>query len=134
MKSYTNGEFHVTHKTVEGNYIVTRTYVFGGVDFTSSPTSDVSAGAFASKWAGLPSRVAGSQANAVRHQNSDDVRRGGGAAPDPESTFAVTHRTGRDWGRALLIVEPTWIVLGLASLLLIPIGRRRRRRARRSLG
>jgi len=35
VRSYTQGEFRVVHKQVTGNYLYTRTYVYGGVDLTS---------------------------------------------------------------------------------------------------
>ncbi|MFB7596133.1 hypothetical protein [Streptomyces sp. NPDC056160] len=42
VRSYTKGEFKVTHRTREGDTLYTRTYVYGGVDFSRVPVTSVS--------------------------------------------------------------------------------------------
>jgi hypothetical protein len=52
VASYKNGEFNVTHQTQNGDVVETRTYVYGGVDFSRIPFARVSATDFSSKWHG----------------------------------------------------------------------------------
>ncbi|WP_158820860.1 MULTISPECIES: hypothetical protein [unclassified Streptomyces] len=55
VQSYKNGEFNVAHTTTEGNMVYTRTYVYGGVDFSRIDQNRVSAAAFAKDHPALPS-------------------------------------------------------------------------------
>jgi len=48
VKSYKDGEFNKSYRTQQGNVITTRTYVFGGVDFTNIPKKLLSGNEFAS--------------------------------------------------------------------------------------
>lgn len=57
VKSYTKGEFNVKHTTRQGNEIITRTYVYGGVDFSRVPYTKIDASKFAAKHSGLPGVV-----------------------------------------------------------------------------
>ncbi|GGW39561.1 hypothetical protein [Streptomyces xantholiticus] len=47
VQSYKNGEFKVKHTTTEGNVVYTRTYVYGGVDFSQIDQNRLSATKFA---------------------------------------------------------------------------------------
>ncbi|BBH70636.1 hypothetical protein ACTI_73210 [Actinoplanes sp. OR16] len=58
VKSYKKGEFRVKHTTRKGNYIYTNTYVYGGVDFTQTPTSNMEEPAFTAKNPKLRTAVA----------------------------------------------------------------------------
>lgn len=57
VKSYRDGEFTVKHTTRSGNTIYTNTYVYGGVDFTATPTSNVSADVLAAQHPGVSDAV-----------------------------------------------------------------------------
>jgi hypothetical protein len=57
VKSYTKGEFKVTHKTTKGNYIETMTYVYGGVDLTNIPRLKLSGTVFSGTHRTLPDTV-----------------------------------------------------------------------------
>jgi hypothetical protein len=51
VDSYNNHEFDITHETTEGEYIVTRQYVYGGVDFSAVPFTQQPPEDFARRWA-----------------------------------------------------------------------------------
>jgi hypothetical protein len=53
VRSYIKGEFNITRQTRSGNVIETRTYIFGGVDFSSVPTRSVAAAELQGRWPGL---------------------------------------------------------------------------------
>ncbi len=57
VKSYTNGEFNVTHTTQQGNTVLTYTYVYGGVDFGDVRYGNLDPAAFTSKYGALPGAV-----------------------------------------------------------------------------
>ncbi|GIE78319.1 hypothetical protein Aph02nite_42690 [Actinoplanes philippinensis] len=84
VKSYTDGEFNVTHRTTTGNVVETRTYIYGGVDFSRSPRSDVGAAALG----GLPSTVANSLGGTV--EDGGQIWLGGVSADRPAVPFKVT--------------------------------------------
>ena len=50
VESFTNGEFNVTRQTREGDYILTHTYVFGGVDWTQVTLEQTSPDQLQSRW------------------------------------------------------------------------------------
>jgi hypothetical protein len=58
VTSYKKGEFRVKRTTRKGNYIYTDTYVYGGVDFTTTPTSKLGESEFEAKRPGLRTAVA----------------------------------------------------------------------------
>jgi hypothetical protein len=88
VKSYTDGEFDVTRETALGTVIETHTYIYGGVDFSQSPRSEVGAAAFGSRWGGLPSTVADSMAGTV--EDDGRIWLGGASADRPTVPFKVT--------------------------------------------
>ncbi|MEQ7127652.1 hypothetical protein ABN034_24455 [Actinopolymorpha sp. B11F2] len=57
VRSYTEHEFEVTDKFQQGNTTYTRTYVFGGVDFSHVPRQRVSAKEYARDFPGLSDAV-----------------------------------------------------------------------------
>lgn len=60
VASYTNGEFNVSQQEEAGNYILTHTYVYGGVDFSQVPYNEVDDAAFREHWPDVAAAVAGS--------------------------------------------------------------------------
>jgi hypothetical protein len=82
VESYKKGEFNVTRKTREGNYIVTHTYVYGGVDFGKVRYTGLDPASFSSKYGPLPDTVAQS----LQRPSTDEhgvVWYGSVAAPRP---------------------------------------------------
>ncbi|MEV5884815.1 hypothetical protein AB0L74_19125 [Streptomyces sp. NPDC052020] len=57
VRSYTKGEFKVTDRTTTGGTTYVRSYVFGGVDFTSVPVRKVSGDSFGAEFGTLPRDV-----------------------------------------------------------------------------
>lgn len=57
VRSYKHGEYNVTRRTREGNFIITHTYVDGGVDFANVPRQRVSAEDLQALRPGLPGRL-----------------------------------------------------------------------------
>ncbi|MFD6141371.1 hypothetical protein [Promicromonospora sp. NPDC060271] len=83
VESYREGEFDVTRETREGDYIVTNTYVYGGVDFLDVPTEKVPDAEFAQKY----ETTASAARQGITFPASDDaagtVWMGGQAAERP---------------------------------------------------
>ncbi|GAA2860609.1 hypothetical protein [Actinoplanes cyaneus] len=57
VKSYRDGEFTVKRTTRSGDTIYTNTYVYGGVDFTATPTAKLSADDLAARHPGVSEAV-----------------------------------------------------------------------------
>jgi hypothetical protein len=57
VKSYRDGEFTVKRTTRSGDTIYTNTYVYGGVDFTATPTAKLSADDLAARHPGVSDAV-----------------------------------------------------------------------------
>lgn len=52
VDSYKNGEFNVTRETRSGDFVLTHTYVYGGVDWTQIPFEQLSPDELQSRWPG----------------------------------------------------------------------------------
>ena len=82
VQSYKKGEFNVTRQTREGNYIVTHTYVYGGVDFGKVRYTGLDSASFSSKYGPLPDTVAQSLQRPATDEHGA-VWFGAAAAPRP---------------------------------------------------
>jgi hypothetical protein len=128
VRSYTNGEFTVTHQSQQGNEILTQTYVYGGVDFTTVPVRLVSNAAFKSAWAGLPERAARSVDRPTADPQHGVVWMGGTAAvathtPGPLDRLSQTLAPLSRFALPL-VIGLLALVAALAGALLTGKGRR----------
>ncbi|MER6997683.1 hypothetical protein [Streptomyces sp. NPDC000410] len=143
VRSYREGEFNITRRTRSGNYLYTKTYVFGGVDFARVNLTRVKpASAFRDEWAGMP-RDAGLAASAdlsgagASHVwlGGDTTSPTGGADTAPQKP-AVTVGAGQNggdnsvWLAALALAS----VVGVALLLKKGFGNRRGNNGNNRLG
>ncbi|MEV0786461.1 hypothetical protein AB0I52_26575 [Streptomyces sp. NPDC050423] len=147
VNSYTKGEFKVTHRTRQGNTIYTRTYIYGGVDFTrvafTSPTPDEVA-----TMPALTANVSRSLTSPVTDTGAKRVWLGGGEPaatsangsdgdPGASGKHGKTGRTGTDTAAEGGTGTPVrrWALLGaalvVALLVLRGVVRGRRRAGRR---
>ncbi|MGW7330675.1 hypothetical protein ACWGIU_19185 [Streptomyces sp. NPDC054840] len=113
VQSYKNGEFNVTHTTTEGNTVYTRTYVYGGVDFSRIDQNRVSAAAFAKDHPSLAS----SARESLNGPSSEgrEVWLGGQttAVPTAEAFAVPVPATSKPLFYALAALPLTaWIVTG----------------------
>ncbi|MEV0598233.1 hypothetical protein AB0I82_02860 [Streptomyces sp. NPDC050315] len=127
VRSYREGEFKVKHTTTEGNTVYTKTYVYGGVDFTRIAQNRLSAAAFAKEH----SELAASARNALYAPSGTkrEVWLGGltTSRPLPEAYAEPTPATSKPLFYALAALPLTaWIVAGAVLL--------RRRRANKPTG
>lgn len=131
LTSYRDHEFSVSHRAQRGNSMVTETYVFGGVDFSSVPRVNISPAAFQRDWSAIPTIVAHAQQSATSSSDGQTVWLGGTAAPDPERNgFAAAHARSRTTQQILIIVGSVVGVLVLAIIVFL-FGPRWQKRSRR---
>ncbi|MFD9222655.1 hypothetical protein ACFWDI_22170 [Streptomyces sp. NPDC060064] len=88
VRSYTKGEFKVTHRTRKGNTEYTKTYIYGGVDFTSVRYTSMSADRMKERWPTLTRDVSRSLAQPVTDTGQGQVWLGGGAPAADAGTEA----------------------------------------------
>lgn len=69
VNSYKKGEFHVAHKWQKGNFIYSRFYIYGGVDFTRVFFNNLNSTNFQQKWGDLPQVVETSMKSPVADQH-----------------------------------------------------------------
>lgn len=81
VDSYSKGEFKVTHRTREGNTVYTRTYIYGGVDFSSIRYTSMPADRMKARWPTLTRDVNQSLAQPVADKSQGQVWLGGGGVP-----------------------------------------------------
>uniref|UniRef100_A0AAU2A3I9 Uncharacterized protein n=1 Tax=Streptomyces sp. NBC_00093 TaxID=2975649 RepID=A0AAU2A3I9_9ACTN len=82
VRSYREGEFNISRQTHKGNYIETRTYIFGGVDFGSVELQRVSWDeAFDGPWAGMPVDTEMATETVVKGARGSHVWMGGDNTP-----------------------------------------------------
>ncbi|WP_405583013.1 hypothetical protein [Streptomyces sp. NBC_01092] len=98
VRSYTKGEFKVTHRTREGDTEYTRTYIYGGVDFTSVPFTSMPADRMTERWPTLTRDVGRSLAQPVTDTEQAQVWLGGGAPSTAEPDTEAEARDGGDGG------------------------------------
>jgi hypothetical protein len=125
VQSYRNGEFNVTHQTRQGNVIETRTYVFGGVDFTKIPELRLSGGQFDARAPGLQGRVQRSFDQPVADADGKRYWLGGTTVVHPRSPAA-----SRPFPVAVPVLAVGFLVVVIAVSWLIARGIRPRRAAR----
>ncbi|MEV7708097.1 hypothetical protein [Streptomyces sp. NPDC088270] len=78
VHSYKHGEFKVTERSRKGNYIYTRTYIYGGVDLSRLHLQKVpSADAFRDRWEGMRQDTARSAQAARPAANGSQIWMGG---------------------------------------------------------
>ncbi|MES9511964.1 hypothetical protein ABWJ92_37195 [Streptomyces sp. NPDC000609] len=95
VHAYKHGEFKVTERTRKGNYIYTRTYIYGGVDLSRLQLRKVpSADAFRDRWAGMQQDTARSARAARPAANGSQIWMGG----DNSVTGKGSSATGGDKG------------------------------------
>ncbi|MGW4367809.1 hypothetical protein ACWEKT_19395 [Nocardia takedensis] len=113
VDSYKNGEFNVTHETRSGDVIQTRTYVFGGVDFSASPSAPVSDTTFARDWSHVSDTVTSAVSAPISAPGEGDLWLGGRSLPDPELNGVAAERrnTLLRWG----------VIGGLCLATLVPV-------------
>jgi hypothetical protein len=116
--SYMKGEFRVKRQRRDGDFIVTETYVFGGVDLSRIPFTRMDQATFESRRPGLSTVVKTAMVQATA-ERADQVWIGSvTAAPvpevveDPGGMARIAERTGNRW---------LWVIAGaaLAALLLV---------------
>ncbi len=125
VKSYTNGEFNVTHKTVKGTYVETVTYVYGGVDFSRSPRLGMSAATFNTRYGSLPGTVADARSGEV--VGTDQVWLGGAAATRPKQKPTRAASTGAALLVGLLVLGGFVLVAAIAVVIIVATTRGGRR-------
>ncbi|WP_435172369.1 hypothetical protein [Actinacidiphila sp. bgisy145] len=123
VDSYTKGEFHVTHKTTEGDTVYTRTYVYGGVDLTKVPFQQVGGAGFRSDYAQLPASIGKSLDRPAADAGSRTVWLGAATPRQLAAGTTTQSGSGTGWVRPLIRALPELV------LLVVVFGYWRRRRA-----
>lgn len=121
VKSYTKGEFRVTHRRREGSYLITETYFYGGVDLSRIPLTRIDRATFQSRQPGLDTAVPAAMTRATADPAGKVWIGSVTAAPEPppeppaadgSGMAQVAESSGNRW---------LWVIAGatLAALLLI---------------
>jgi hypothetical protein len=132
VRSYTKGEFNVTHRTREGNTIYTRTYVYGGVDFTNVPFTSVTGTRLKASSPALTRNVGASLKTPTKDSRTGQVWLGGGAQAAHHGTVSSGASNGvaaapQGSGPSTI---PRWseaVAVALVGLLVVRLAIRRRR-------
>jgi hypothetical protein len=124
VKSYKEGEFHRTYTTPQGGTVLTTTYIFGGVDFSSINENHLDGGAFAGQEPGLPQAVANAQIGAVSADGGKDVWLGGMTADRPITELAFSPPTPATSTTIFYILAGAPVLAWLLAGAWIPIRRR----------
>lgn len=130
VDSYSKGEFKVTHRTREGDTVYTRTYIYGGVDFSSIRYTSMPADRMKARWPTLTRDVNQSLAQPVADKSQGQVWLGGGAPVADADERAGAPNDGGVSAGDIASGALRWLpaVALLAGLLVLQ--RRRRRRSR----
>ncbi|MFG1604075.1 hypothetical protein [Actinoplanes sp. NPDC049265] len=125
VKSYTKGEFHVTHKHRDGDYLITDTYLYGGVDFSAVTFTELDATAFQGRARDLGTVVQTAMTRpAADHQNKIWLGAVTSAAKPPGRTTEPSGSsiwTGRRWPAAgILLIAGALVLLVLFRRRLFP--------------
>jgi hypothetical protein len=128
VKSVKDGEFRVERTTVDGGVEWTTTYIYGGVDFGTSPRAAMSAAHFTAKHPDLPGTVSDARQAAIL---DDQVVWLGGESADRAEAGAGTERN--TFVRRLMVpivaTVAALIVAGVAvAVTVLVFGKRPRRR------
>ncbi|GGU92174.1 hypothetical protein GCM10010260_28450 [Streptomyces filipinensis] len=134
VRSYTKGEFKVTHRTRKGNTLYTRTYIYGGVDFSRVPFASVTDAQLKASSPTLTRDVGQSLRAPTTDRAKGQVWLGGGvpvAAPGDAASGAPD--SGATAAPNAGAAVPRWLVAlaVLAALLVLRLAVRRRRTGRR---
>ncbi|MFE6172840.1 hypothetical protein [Streptomyces sp. NPDC056464] len=149
VRSYRDGEFKVTRRTRNGDYIETRTYIFGGVDFGRVQFERVSdEKAFTGRWSGMPQDTSMAAESVVTGAGESRVWMGAdntprGAAPDSSRPGGTQEQNGSGppgdprpssdsaAGESGTPGHLVWLLAGLGGFCAVLLLRSRGRRARR---
>ncbi|NYV75768.1 hypothetical protein [Streptomyces sp. UH6] len=129
VRSYTKGEFNVEKTTRKGDYLYTRTYVYGGVDFTNVPFNRVTSASSA-----LTDDVNRSLTEPTK--SGDGIWLGGEAPPAPErgDEDALASPEG-DGDSLATLLQRCLVAAGAAAFVIVAVRATvRSRRARRGGG
>jgi hypothetical protein len=77
LQSVRDGEFRVEHQLPSGNTVYTRTYVYGGVDFSRAPRQNVTRRDFIARWPRLARDVRRALRRPARDVQRGDIWLGG---------------------------------------------------------
>ncbi|WP_157640925.1 hypothetical protein [Longispora albida] len=113
VESYTKGEFNITRQSTEGDYIYTRTFVYGGVDFSRIDRTGVGAQAFARDHPGMANAATGAMLG--RTAQGKTVWMGGQTTAKPlrEAFARPSPATSSPWFYALVALPLiTWLAAG----------------------
>ena len=121
VRSYKHGEFKVTERSRKGNYVYTRTYIYGGVDLSRLQLQKVaSSDAFRGRWAGMRQDTALSTQVARPAADGSRTWMGGDNSINEEGSSG----SGSDKGRnaAQSSEDPSGVVGGWSVPLLVGAG------------
>ncbi|MFD5015338.1 hypothetical protein [Streptomyces chartreusis] len=116
VRSYRDGEFNVTRQTRNGEMIQTRTYIFGGVDFSGLQLQRLNAdSAFSGRWSEMTQNTERATKTAVADKSRPQIWLGGDNTPyleepSPPSTRrpgSPAERDSRDTGQPSHVSDAT---------------------------
>ncbi|MEV6495463.1 hypothetical protein AB0M20_43630, partial [Actinoplanes sp. NPDC051633] len=119
VKSYKDGEFRVRRTTREGTMMVSRLYVYGGVDFSDIPERPLSRADFTGKRPAMDTTVKGARALPVAEAGGGPMWFGGRSSERPE--WAPIPPPGSPLGRPVFwaaTAGPAVLWMIVAGLLL----------------
>ncbi|MDH6128235.1 hypothetical protein [Kitasatospora sp. GP82] len=128
VDSYTKGEFNVTHQSAEGDETVTRTYVFGGVDFTGVSFLPASPAQFRTQWPQLTDQVRTSLGAPAQDPQAGQAWLGKDTLGSADLTGAET--PSRVWTSLQPAMPWLLIAVGIATLAAMQLVVRRHTRHR----
>lgn len=120
LDSYRNGEFTVERTTVDGGYLVTSVYVYGGVDFTRVPEHHLSHDEFDRHYPQLQTAVRRSLHGPVPDAHTAAVWLGGQSAERPPWNPYPTPEPLRNPWLYVLALVPVLAWLTAGALLVRP--------------
>ncbi|MGW6055370.1 hypothetical protein [Streptomyces sp. NPDC055189] len=148
VRSYTQHEFEVTHRTRKGDRVYTRTYIYGGVDFTDVRFTSASGDQMKSAWPALARNVGRSLDEPTKDRAKGQMWFGGGVPAEDsgkeqkgrerggDTSEALGRPAGEEGGGGVTAVVQRWLLPVGAALFGVVVLRFliRRRRARRRAG
>jgi hypothetical protein len=126
VKSYRDGEFTVKRRTRQGNVITTTTFVYGGVDFSTSPRTGMTEADFAAAHAELPGTVANARQAPI--PDDDMVWLGGESADRASGPPGGRDSSVRRIVVPLVATVSGLIVIGVVVAIAMLVFRKPRRR------
>ncbi|MFE3380246.1 hypothetical protein [Streptomyces anulatus] len=146
VRSYTKGEFKVTHRTRKGDYIYTNTYIYGGVDFTNVRFTSLSDDQMKTSWPTLAENVGQSLDAPTKDRAKGQAWLGGGIPAEGSGKEekgkeeGIPVRGGKavedgSDGESVVAMTERWLPMAGAALFGVLVVRFVvRRRARRRIG